>query len=100
MPIAPTSINVSGRRVRVGVQVGDLRVPLRVGLVFDRNHAAGQGAAAAPVAAKPEGIAAGNVVVVGVLEEETLRGEAGSGHSVFLSARCAAMSGGFFLRVQ
>ena len=73
MPIAPTSINVSGRRVRVGVQVGDLRVPLRVGLVFDRNHAAGQGAAAAPVAAKPEGIAAGNVVVVGVLEEEALR---------------------------
>ena len=38
----------------------------------------GKGAAAAPVAAKLKGIA-GNVVVVGILEEETLRGDAGSG---------------------
>ena len=65
-------MSVSGR-IRVSVIIGGLRVPLRVSLVLNRHHAAGQGTAATPVASKPEGVTAGNVVVVGVLEEETLR---------------------------
>ena len=60
-------------RVRVSVQVGGVRVPFRVGLILDWNHAAGQGAVHAPVTIKPEGVAAGNVVVVGVLHQGTLR---------------------------
>ena len=38
--------------VHVGVNVSGVGVPFRVGLVLDRNHAAGQGAAATPVASK------------------------------------------------
>ena len=60
-------------RISVSVIIGGLRVPLRVSLVLNRHHAAGQGAATTPVASKPEGVTAGIVVVVGVLEEETLR---------------------------
>ena len=58
--------------VHVGVNVSGVGIPFRVGTVLDRNHAAGQGAASAPVPSEEEGTT-GKMVVVGVLEEETLR---------------------------
>lgn len=72
----------------VSVTVRGVRVPLRIGLVWDRFDAAGQKAGNAPVALK-EGVAAGKVIVAWVAEEEPLPGGRGE---IFLMDALHAMA--------